>query len=67
MTQQSVQISVTRSGADEFKVIAQSDRTILRAHVVTRAHAIAFIIGELDALEVCPVTWSPECLRTTEI
>jgi|GEM_PF-3716547 len=62
-----VQISMTRTGPDEFKVLAQSHRTILRSSVLTRSDALGLLARELDALEICPAAWSPECLRTTEI
>lgn len=62
-----VQVSVTRSGADEFKLVAQSGREIVRACVVSRRRAAEILAGELDRLEICPAAWSLEYLRTTEI
>lgn len=62
-----VQVSVTRCGADEFKLVAQSGREIVRACVVPRLRAVEILAAELNRLEICPAAWSPECLRTTEI
>ncbi|ACF01557.1 hypothetical protein Rpal_3051 [Rhodopseudomonas palustris TIE-1] len=62
-----VQVIVTRSGVDEFKLVAQSGREIVRASVVSRMRAVEILAAELDRLEICPAAWSPECLRTTEI
>jgi hypothetical protein len=62
-----VQLSVTRCGGDEFKLLAQSGREVVRACVVSRARAIEILAAEMDHLEICPAAWSPECLRTTEI
>ncbi|MFT0875108.1 hypothetical protein VRZ08_01000 [Rhodopseudomonas sp. G2_2311] len=62
-----VQVSVTRSGFDEFKLLAQSGREVVVACVVSRVRAVEILAAELDRLEICPAAWSPECLRTTEI
>lgn len=62
-----LQVSVTRLDGDEFKLLAQSGREIVRVCVVSRARAIEILAAELHHLEICPAAWSPECLRTTEI
>jgi hypothetical protein len=52
MAGSTLQFSVTRKGVDDFKVIVQDERSILRAYETTFAGARYSIIQELLALEV---------------
>lgn len=57
MSSAPIQFSVMRTDVDRFRVVVQSDRTILRTHETTFAGARAQIIQELLALEVGVTAW----------
>ena len=52
MTERPLQFSVTRTAVDEFKIIVQDERSILRSYHAAFAGARNSIIQELLALEV---------------
>lgn len=52
MTEEPIQFAVVRTGVDEFKIIVQSGRSILRTYRKSYAGARNSIIEELLALEV---------------
>lgn len=58
-----IQFSVTRTGVDEFKIIVQSDQSILRTVQTSYAGARASVLQELLDLEVLELAARPACVR----